>query len=85
MLSSTVVHIKPNTITSLGSVARQITKSILSNLKQRKVNHACMCSNVQTVVVITKQTLTNVHSGNIGLITNGTAENKPKFVKTGIS
>ena len=44
-VSSIVVYTKPNIIISLGGVVRQITKSILSNLKQRKVNCACMYSN----------------------------------------
>ena len=44
-VSSVVVYTKPNIIISLGSVVRQITKSTLSNLKQRKVNCACICSN----------------------------------------
>lgn len=43
-VSSVVVYTKPNIIISLGSVARQITKSTLSNLKQRKVNCAYMCA-----------------------------------------
>ena len=43
-VSSVVVYTKPNIIISLGGVARQITKSTLSNLKQRKVNCAYMCA-----------------------------------------
>jgi len=84
-VSSAVVCIKLNIIISLGSVARQITKLILPNLKQRKVNCAHMHSNAQIVMVITKWTLTNVYSENIDLITNGITKNKSKFMKTEIN
>ena len=55
------------------------------NLKQRKANYAYMHSNAQTIVVITKWTLTSVYSENIDSIANGTAKNKPKSVKADIS
>ena len=38
------VHTNPNTITSLGGVARQTAKLILLILKLRKVNYAYMHS-----------------------------------------
>ena len=83
-VSSIVVYTKPNIIISLGGVVRQITKSILSNLKQRKVNCACMYSNAWIVMVITKQTLTSVCSGNIDLIANSIIKNKLKSMKTNV-
>jgi len=83
--SSVVICIKLNTTTSLGGATRQMTKSILPNLKQRKANYAYMHSNAQTIVVITKWTLTSVYSENIDSIANGTAKNKPKSVKADIS
>ena len=73
-VSSAVVYIKPNTTISLDGVARQMTKLILLDLKQRKANCTHIYSNAQTVIVITKQTLTSVHSRNISLIVNSIAK-----------
>ena len=69
-VSSAVAYIKPNTTTSLDSIARQMTKLILLDLKQRKANCTHIYSNAQTIIVITKQTLTSVCSKNISLIVN---------------
>jgi len=70
---------------NLDSAARRMKKQILLDSKQRKRNHAYICSNVQTVMVTTKLTQIYVHSGGIDSIRSGNRRSMLRSVKTGSS
>jgi len=72
-----------NTADILHSIAKIIASLIPLDWKPSRVNLAPIPSNASTVEVTTKQTLTFVFSGSIGLIANGIQKNSKKSVTLG--
>ena len=72
-----------NTADILHSIAKIIASLIPLDWKPSRVNLAPISSNASTVEVTTKQTLTFVFSGSIGLIANGIQKNSKKSVTLG--
>ena len=84
-MSSAMVLTSWKITVNLDGAARQMKKQILLDLKQRKGNHAHICSNVRTVRATTKPTQIYVHSGDIDSTGSGNRRSMLRSVKTGSS
>jgi len=62
--------------------ARQMTRLTHQGWKQRRGSYALILSSAQTVEEITKQTPTNVRSGDTGSTENSNKENMLRSMKT---
>jgi len=76
-----MVHIKPFIIMNIYGAAKQMTKSTLPDLKQRRANHAPILSGVPTAKANTKLTPWIVYFESTTSIKNGTVKNMLNFVK----
>ena len=83
--SSTMVLTSRKITINLDGAVRQTKKQILLDLKQRKGNHAHICSNVQTVGVTTKLTQICVCSKGIDSTRISNRRSMLRSVKTGSS
>jgi len=72
-----------NTTNILHGVAKVIASLILLDWKPSRMNLAPIPLNTSTVKMTTKQTLTFVFSGSIGLIINNIQKNTKKFATLG--
>ena len=77
-----MVPTSQKTTVNLDGAARQTTRLTHWGWKQRRGSHDLILSSAQTVEEITKQTPTNVHSGDTGSTENGNKENTLRFMKT---
>jgi len=80
--SSATALIKLKIIVNSCGIIKQMRKQILLTSRQKKVNLVYIHSSAPIVVEITKQTLTYVHSRDIGFIVNGISRNIKKSMKT---
>ena len=76
-----MAHIKLSIIANLHGTIKQITKLTLSDLKQRRMNHAPILLGVPTAETNTKLTPQIVYFGNTTSIKNGIAKNMLNFAK----
>jgi len=83
--SNVMVPTSQKTTVNLDGAARRMTRLILQGWKQRRGSYALIPSSAQTVNEITKQTPTNVHSGDTGSTENGNKENTLRSMKTDLS
>ena len=70
-MSSAMVPTNRRTIVSSVGTVRPMRKQTCCVLKLKRVNHACILSNVQITKVIIKQTQIYAHSGRTALTKSG--------------
>ena len=78
-MSNTTDFTKLNTTNTLLGVAKQTSRQILLILKQSRMNHTLIVSNISITKAITKLTSMNAYFGSITLIRNNTLKSIKNF------
>jgi len=68
--SNVMAYTSPKIIANPVGVAKSMKKQTHHILKLKKVNYVCICSSIQIVKTITRQTPIYIHSGSTGSIMN---------------